>query len=244
MNANAALPLEVIVLAAGKGTRMISDKPKVLHELAGEPLLGHVLRAVKQLRPQAIHVVLGHGAGQVRERYAALQVGDPFDPATDRGPLAVERARDRVEQHVAGALEQGATLVTGGRRPPHLDRGWYYEPTLLADVDNSMRVAQEEIFGPVTCVIPYTGIDEAVAIANDSPFGLAASIYTQDQELALKVARNIRAGSVAVNQAGVSLTQPFGGYKQSGWGRECGAEGILEFTQIKQILTGGSYLDA
>jgi acyl-CoA reductase-like NAD-dependent aldehyde dehydrogenase len=177
-------------------------------------------------------------------RYKALQVGDPFDPATDRGPLAVERARDRAERYVAGAIDQGARVVTGGKRPAHLERGWYYEPTLLADVDNAMHVAQEEIFGPVTCVIPYQGIEQAVSIANDSPFGLAASIYTQDQDLALRVARNIRAGSVAVNQAGVSLTQPFGGYKQSGWGRECGAEGILEFTQIKQILTGASYLDA
>ena len=106
-----------------------------------------------------------------------------------------------------------------------------------------MQVAQEEIFGPVTCVIPYTDIDDAVRQANDSPFGLAASIYTQDQELALRVARELRSGSVAINQAGVSLTEPFGGYKQSGWGRECGAEGILEFTQIKQILTGASYLD-
>ena len=100
-----------------------------------------------------------------------------------------------------------------------------------------MTVAQEEVFGPVTCVIPYDSIDEAVAIANDSPFGLAASVYTRDQDLAMRVAREIRAGSVAINQAGVSLTQPFGGYKQSGWGRECGPEGILEFTQIKQILT-------
>ena len=177
-------------------------------------------------------------------RYEALQVGDPFDPATDRGPLAVERARQRAERYVAGAVEQGAKVATGGRRPPHLDKGWYYEPTLLTNVDNAMTVAQEEIFGPVTCVIPYQGIDEAVAIANDSPFGLAASIYTQDQDVAMQVARDIRAGSVAVNQAGVSLTQPFGGYKQSGWGRECGAEGILEFTQIKQILTAGSYLDS
>lgn len=177
------------------------------------------------------------------ERYAALRVGDPFDPATDRGPLAVERARERTERYVAGAHQEGARIVTGGRRPPHLDRGWYYEPTLLADVHNGMTVAREEIFGPVTAVIPSEGIDEAVQIANDSPFGLAASVYTRDQDLAMQVARQLRSGSVAVNAAGVSLTQPFGGYKQSGWGRECGPEGILEFTQIKQIVLGASYLD-
>jgi aldehyde dehydrogenase (NAD+) len=175
--------------------------------------------------------------------YASLKIGDPFDADTDRGPLAVERARDRTEHYVALARDQGAEVVTGGRRPPGLDRGWYYEPTLLRAVNNQMTVAREEIFGPVTAVIPYDGIDEAVQIANDSPFGLAASVYTKDTELALRVARQIRAGSVAINMAGVSLTQPFGGYKQSGWGRECGPEGILEFTQIKQVLLGGSYLD-
>jgi acyl-CoA reductase-like NAD-dependent aldehyde dehydrogenase len=106
-----------------------------------------------------------------------------------------------------------------------------------------MRVAQEEIFGPVTAVIPYDGIDEAVAIANDSPFGLACSVYSRDLGLAHTVARRIRAGSVAINMAGVSLTQPFGGYKQSGWGKECGLEGISEFLQIKQIVKGGGYLD-
>lgn len=176
--------------------------------------------------------------------FGSLRVGDPFDPRTDRGPLAVERARDRVEMHVKTAKEQGARVVSGGRRPAHLNRGWFYEPTLLADVHNGMRVAQEEIFGPVTAVIPYDGIDEAVAIANDSPFGLACSVYSRDLGLAHAVARRIRAGSVAINMAGVSLTQPFGGYKQSGWGKECGLEGIGEFLQIKQIVKGGGYLDA
>jgi aldehyde dehydrogenase (NAD+) len=176
--------------------------------------------------------------------FRSLRIGDPFDPATDRGPLAVERARSRVETHVAAARAQGARVVTGGRRPAHLNRGWFYEPTLLADVDNHMRVAQEEIFGPVTAVIGYDDMDQAVAIANDSPFGLACSVYTKDTELAHSVARRIRAGSVAINMAGVSLTQPFGGYKQSGWGKECGPEGIHEFLQIKQIVKGGGYLTA
>jgi len=171
-------------------------------------------------------------------------VGDPFDAATDRGPLAVERARVRVESHVSEAKAQGARVVTGGRRPAHLNRGWFFEPTLLAGVDNSMRVAREEIFGPVTSVIPYTTLDDAIAIANDTPYGLACSVYSRDAALAARVARRIRAGSVAINMAGVSLTQPFGGYKQSGWGRECGAEGILEFTQVKQIVRGGGYLAA
>ncbi len=177
-------------------------------------------------------------------RYQAINIGDPFDPASDQGPLSVLRARDRVERYVEQAQAEGARLVTGGRRPSHLNRGWFYEPTLLADVDNGMTIAQEEVFGPVTAVIPYDGLDQAVDIANDSRFGLACSIYSRDENKALDMARRVRAGGVAINCAGVSLTQPFGGYKQSGWGRECGPEGILEFTQIKQVMSGASYLDS
>ncbi len=176
--------------------------------------------------------------------YQAINIGDPFDSATDQGPLSVLRARDRVERYVSLAQEEGARLVSGGRRPSHLNRGWFYEPTVLADVDNTMTIAQEEVFGPVTAVIPYEGLDQAVAIANDTPYGLACSIYSRDEGKALEMARRIRSGGVAINCAGVSLTQPFGGYKQSGWGRECGPEGILEFTQIKQVMSGASYLDS
>jgi acyl-CoA reductase-like NAD-dependent aldehyde dehydrogenase len=176
--------------------------------------------------------------------YSSIKVGDPFDPETQRGPLAVKRAVERCEEYVRIAVEEGATVAAGGKRPEHLEKGFYFEPTLLRDVDNSMRVAQEEIFGPVTCVIPYEDLDDAIRIANDSDFGLAASIYTADPDVALDVARRLRSGSVAVNLAGVCLTEPFGGVKQSGWGRECGTEGILEFTDVKQILLSGSYVDA
>ena len=179
------------------------------------------------------------------ESYRALKVGNPFDPSVDHGPLAVKRARDRAEHYVAVATEQGAEIVAGGKRPDDQPRGWYFEPTLLRAVDNEMTVAREEIFGPVTAVIPYDDLDQAIKIANDTPFGLAASVYSKDQELAMSLARRIRSGGVAINLAGISLNQPFGGFKQSGWGRECGPEGILEFTEIKQILLGGgSYLDA
>jgi acyl-CoA reductase-like NAD-dependent aldehyde dehydrogenase len=178
------------------------------------------------------------------KKYSALRIGPAWDPSIDRGPLAVERARARTERMVAKAVEEGATIAAGGKRPEHLEKGWYYEPTLLTDVTNDMAIARDEVFGPVTAVIPYDTIDEAVRLANDSPFGLAASVYSKDTELAMSVARKLRSGGVAINVAGISLTEPFGGVKQSGWGRECGAEGILEFTDIKQILTGGSYLDS
>lgn len=178
------------------------------------------------------------------EAYRNLKVGLPWEEGVDRGPLAVERARDRSEAMTNRAVEQGARIVAGGRRPAHLNRGWFYEPTLLADVTNDMEIAQEEVFGPVTSVLSYRDLDDAIAIANDSKYGLAASVYTQDADVAMDVARRIRSGGVAINSAGVSLTEPFGGFKQSGWGRECGAEGIFEFTDIKQVLLSGSYLNA
>jgi aldehyde dehydrogenase (NAD+) len=176
-------------------------------------------------------------------RYAALRIGDPFDPDTERGPLAVKRARDRTERYVEGAIADGAEVAAGGKRPAGLDRGYYYEPTVLAGVTNEMTVARDEIFGPVTVVIPYEDADEAVRIANDSRYGLASSIYGADTDLAMAIARRIQTGAVAINVAGISLGQPFGGVKQSGWGKECGAEGVLEFTSVKQVITGGSYLD-
>lgn len=178
------------------------------------------------------------------EAYANIRVGDPFDPESQRGPLAVKRAVERCEHYVALAQEEGAKVVVGGGRPEHLDRGYYFAPTLLRDVDNSMRVAQEEIFGPITCVIPYDDIEDAIRIANDTRYGLAASVYSADPEQALAIAKRIRAGGVAVNLAGICLTEPFGGVKQSGWGKECGPEGILQFTEIKQILLSGSYVEA
>jgi aldehyde dehydrogenase (NAD+) len=172
--------------------------------------------------------------------YDDLKIGLPWDETIDRGPLAVERARDRAEAAVAGAVKQGASIVTGGKRPAQFQRGWYYEPTLLAGIDNSMDIAQEEVFGPVTAMIPYDDMDDAIRIANDSKYGLAASVFSGSTETAIQVARQIRSGGVAINTAGVSLTEPFGGVKQSGWGRECGAEGVLEFTDIKQMLLSGS----
>lgn len=176
--------------------------------------------------------------------YQGIRIGDPFDPETVLGPLAVKRALERTERAIAGAKADGANVVTGGKRPEGFDRGWYYEPTLLRDVDNGMSVAQEEVFGPVVCVIPFDGIDDAVRIANDSRYGLAASVYSSDEDEALKIARRLESGTVAINQAGVCLTEPWGGVKQSGYGRECGPEGILEFTDIRQFVLSGSYLES
>jgi acyl-CoA reductase-like NAD-dependent aldehyde dehydrogenase len=171
--------------------------------------------------------------------YAERKIGDPLDPSVWVGPLAVERAVERTKAYIAGAVAEGATIACGGKRPAHLDRGYFYEPTVLTNVNNQMKVAREEVFGPCTALIPYDGLDEAIEIANDTVYGLAASVYTSNNDVALEVARKLRSGTVGVQIAGMSLCQPFGGVKQSGWGRECGPEGILEFTDIKQVLVSG-----
>ena len=170
------------------------------------------------------------------EKYREIPLGDPLDPNSQQGPISVERGRIRTEAHVERAKQQGARVVTGGRRPSQFDRGWWYEPTLLANADHSMDIIHQEVFGPVTAVVPYSDQEQAIELANDSDFGLAASIYSSDEAAAMNIARRLQSGSVAINTAGISFMQPFGGYKKSGWGRECGAEGILEFTQIKQVI--------
>ena len=151
------------------------------------------------------------------------------------GPLAAERQRERVEGYIKLGVEEGARLVTGGERPKDLDKGWYVQPTLFADVRNDMRIAQEEIFGPVVCVIPFDTIEEAVQIANDSDYGLSGAVYASDVELAERIARQVRTGQISVNTWGMCVVQPFGGYKQSGLGREGNVEGLSAFLETKLI---------
>jgi acyl-CoA reductase-like NAD-dependent aldehyde dehydrogenase len=160
------------------------------------------------------------------------------------GPVAVSRTRDRCESFVASALREGATLACGGKRPAGLDRGWYFEPTLLTDVKNTMAVAQEEVFGPVFTVLTYDDIDDAVRIANDSSYGLTGAIFTHDANLARRVGRRLRVGSFTMNSTGGVLGQPFGGYKRSGIGREMGLEGFGEWTQttVLKVNDTGNYL--
>ena len=167
---------------------------------------------------------------------SAVPVGDPHDPSTVVGPLVAERQRDRVEGYIALALAAGARAAAGGVRPAHLDKGWYVAPTILADVDNSMRVAREEIFGPVLCLIPYDDEDDAVRIANDSPYGLAGGVWTGDPARGLRVARRMRTGSIAINGTYPPFPLvPFGGFKESGLGRELGPEGLQSFLEPRSI---------
>jgi acyl-CoA reductase-like NAD-dependent aldehyde dehydrogenase len=151
------------------------------------------------------------------------------------GPLVSAKQRDRVLGYIEKGKEEGAKLVLGGGRPAHLDKGWYVEPTLFVDVDNSMTIAQEEIFGPVLCIIPYDNEEEAIAIANDTIYGLAGGVWSGDAERAKRVAKRMRTGQVEVNGGRYNLLAPFGGYKQSGNGREFGTFGLEEFLEVKSL---------
>ncbi|MBX7431746.1 aldehyde dehydrogenase [Mycobacterium sp. Y57] len=173
-----------------------------------------------------------------------MPVGLPDDPGAAIGPLISERQRDRVEGYIRKGVEEGARLVTGGGRPEGLDGGWFVQPTVFADVDNSMTIAQEEIFGPVLAVIPYEDEDDAVRIANDSVYGLAGSVYTTDNDKALQIARKIRTGTYAVNMYAFDPGAPFGGFKNSGIGRENGPEGIEAYCEPKSILLPFGYTPA
>lgn len=166
----------------------------------------------------------------------AMPYGDPTDPRNSTGPLIHGAHRDRVEGMVARALEDGARLVMGGRRPPHLERGYYYEPTLLADVAPDDYIAQNEVFGPVLVAIPYEDEEDAIRIANNTIFGLSGGVASADHERAQRVARRIRAGTMIVNGGlyyGPDV--PFGGYKQSGIGREMGRLGFEEYLEVKLL---------
>jgi betaine-aldehyde dehydrogenase len=169
-------------------------------------------------------------------------VGDPVVPDTTIGPLVSQRQRDRVEGYLQAGRQEGARVVTGGGRPQlpgDLAAGWFVEPTLLDAVDNGMRVAREEIFGPVLAVIAYDDDDEAaVAIANDSPYGLSGSVWSGDPERALAIARRVRTGMVSINGRPQAFGTPFGGFKQSGVGREMGPEGFRAYLEVKSIAVG------
>jgi aldehyde dehydrogenase (NAD+) len=167
---------------------------------------------------------------------AALGAGDPQQPGTICGPLISARQRDRVEGYLALAREEGGTFATGGGRPADRDRGFFVEPTLIVGLDNSAQVAREEIFGPVLTVIAHDGDDDAVSIANDSPYGLSGAVHSGDPERAWAVARRIRTGTLSIN-GGVWYggDVPFGGYKASGIGREMGVAGFEEYLETKSI---------
>jgi aldehyde dehydrogenase (NAD+) len=172
----------------------------------------------------------------LKTMFESLPYGDPDSREQILGPVISKAQRERVLGFVDTGKREGARLVTGGGIPPHLPRGFYVEPTLFAGVDNRMRIAQEEIFGPVLAVIAHDGDDDAVRIANESIYGLAGAVHSADRERALSVARRLRAGTVNVNTGNAfDADAPFGGYRQSGIGREMGVEGFEEYLETKTV---------
>ncbi len=167
---------------------------------------------------------------------ATFTIGDPHDPETVIGPLVAKRQQDRVLGYIQIAADEGAKVVTGGKRPAHMEKGWYVEPTVLAGVNNGMRVAREEIFGPVLSFIPFSDEEEAISIANDTSYGLAGGVWSSDQDRAMAVARRLRAGNLTVNGGLAPQPRtPFGGFKESGLGRELGPEGLEAYLEVKTI---------
>lgn len=174
-------------------------------------------------------------AEALAQAFSSLKIGDPMEPDTVVGPLVTAQHRDRVEELVESARREGATIAAGGRRPADQPVGWYYEPTLITNATNDMRVAQEEVFGPVVVLIPHHGEDDAIRIANDSAYGLSGSVFTADDARGFEVARRVRTGTFSVNGFAADLGSPFGGYNRSGIGREHGPTAVEEYLQSRTI---------
>jgi acyl-CoA reductase-like NAD-dependent aldehyde dehydrogenase len=179
--------------------------------------------------------------------FSRVRVGNPFERATQMGPLATARQRDQVMAKIAKGIAEGATLVTGGGRPEHLERGYFIEPTVFGNVENSSTIGREEVFGPVLSVIPVDNEEQAIAVANDSIYGLNASVFTEDVDRARWVAGRLRSGTVGHNNVRSDFGMAFGGFKQSGVGREGGIEGLLGYLETKAVILEGTpsnYQDA
>jgi aldehyde dehydrogenase (NAD+) len=180
---------------------------------------------------------LGAVVAAAQATVKTIRVGDPMDPETELGPLVSRRQFDRVQELIQSGIDEGATLVAGGPgRPAELNRGYFVRPTVFADVEPHMRIAREEIFGPVLSIMTYRSEDEAVDVANDTPFGLAGFVQSADPVRARRIAERLRAGRVYYNGAPFDRALPFGGYKQSGNGREFGRFGFEDYLEVKALL--------
>ena len=245
IQAQSAPTLKRVLLELGGKSALIVRPDADIAAAAMSGLMGFTIHCGQGCALLTRHVV--HNS--VRAQYVAtlkamldhIKVGDPADASVGMGPLIREVARKRTEDYVQVALGEGATLVSGGKRPAGLDKGFFFEPTLFDDVHNSHRIAREEVFGPIGVVIGYDTDDEAIDIANDSDFGLSGAVFSADVGRAYELALRMRTGGVAINGGGGKMSShaPFGGIKRSGYGREYGVEGLNEFTTIKTISFKG-----
>ena len=233
----------------GKSAAIILDdadvQANVDNLLIGGSYMNNGQACVAQTRVLASRSKYDEVVEALVERARALRVGDPLDDATEIGPLVAKRQQDRVLGYIQKGQDEGAKVAIGGGVPADQPKGWFVEPTVFVNVDNKMTIAQEEIFGPVVVVIPYDDVDDAVRIANDSPYGLSGSVWTKDQGQGLDIARRVRTGTFGINGMGMDFGAPFGGFKCSGIGRELGPEGLGGYLEYKNIsLNGGPSVGA
>ncbi|QKZ20789.1 MULTISPECIES: aldehyde dehydrogenase family protein [Streptomyces] len=225
----------------GKGAAVVFDDADIGSAVAG---IGTTFSFYSgQICTAPTRVLAQRGVyGRLVEQLAAyagrLKVGDPREASTVVGPVISAEHRDRVESYVETGRKEGAVVVAGGERPPY-ERGFYVAPTLLADCTNDMRVAREEIFGPVVCVIPFDDEEEGIALANDTEYGLIDYVWSGDVARAFRVARRLRAGGVGVNTVGRNMEAPFGGFKQSGVGRDVGSYALHAYSEVQAIVWPG-----
>lgn len=222
----------------GKSAAVILDDanlPEIMPDLVKASVMVNCQACLGQTRILAPESRYDEVVAAYVEEIGKIKFGDPFDETTEVGPLISAKARAKAENYIEIGKAEGATLVAGGARPADLDRGWYVEATVFRDVSNDMRIAREEIFGPIFVIIPYKDDDDAVRIANDSDYGLSGSVWTTDLDRGRRIARRIRTGHCGINTHAFELTGPFGGFKKSGMGREFGEEGLNEFFEYKQI---------
>ncbi|RIK93013.1 MAG: aldehyde dehydrogenase, partial [Proteobacteria bacterium] len=212
-----------------------ADLDAVIPQIVGAGTMNNGQACVAQTRILLPRARYREGVDALAAAVAKLRVGDPAEMTTEIGPLVAARQRDRVLGYVDKGRSEGARCVVGGGRPAAFAKGWFVEPTLFADVDNRMAIAQEEIFGPVLCAIPYDGEADALRIANDSEYGLSGSVWTGDPARGLDVARRVRTGTYNVNYFMMAMSGPFGGFKASGLGRELGPEGLRAYLEPKTI---------
>jgi aldehyde dehydrogenase (NAD+) len=213
-----------------------ADLDAVIGRLAPMTMRNNGQICVNQTRVLAPNALYDEVVDRLVASVSAFEIGDPFAPSTDIGPLITAAQRERVTKAVRRARSDGARLATGGDQPSHLTSGWYFEPTVLAEVTADMYAAQEEIFGPVVSVLRYSDDDDAVRIANGTRYGLSGTVWGSDEDRAAALARRLRTGNVGLGTLSLDVVAPFGGFKQSGFGREKGPEGLAEYTELQAVM--------